>query len=270
MEEAGKDALQTRMFEQTKAAINEADVLLFLIDARAGLLPADEHFAVLARQSGKPVILAANKAEGKAGTAALSDLYTLGFTNVALISAEHGEGMGDLFDALAPLVESRVESRESSGEGKSKRKKRPTSTMEQELAPPKNGSDHSTLDSRLSTLKIVILGRPNAGKSTLVNALLGEDRLLTGPEAGITRDAIAVRMEHGDVTVELVDTAGMRKRAKVEGKLEHLAVSDAIRAMQYARGRRRADRRDHPDGEAGRRHRRAGRARGPRLRHRPQ
>ncbi|MEJ0010808.1 MAG: ribosome biogenesis GTPase Der [Alphaproteobacteria bacterium] len=229
MEEGGRDTLTTRMLEQTKAAILEADILLFLIDARAGLTPADEKFAALARRSNKPVILAANKAEGRAATAALADLYTLGFDNVALISAEHGEGMGDLFDALLETGGwgPGGGKKDDSESTKRPRKKKRMQTDEAESSePPAPGPQ--------SPLKIVILGRPNAGKSTLVNAILGDDRLLTGPEAGITRDAIAVRLEHGDIPIELVDTAGMRKRARVEGKLEHLAVADAIRAMQYA------------------------------------
>lgn len=198
MEQSAAGALTARMLEQTKEAIAEAHVLLFVIDARTGVTPADEHFAQVIRQSGKPVILAANKAEGKAGKDILGEAYALGFETLVTISAEHNEGMGDLYDALAPLVE--------------------TAETEDEDKP----------------LQLVVMGRPNAGKSTLINALLGEERLLTGPEAGITRDSIAVGFEKDGVAYKLVDTAGMRKRANVTGKLEKLAVSDAIRAMTYA------------------------------------
>ena len=200
MEEAAEDALATRMFNQTREAIREAEIILFMVDARAGITPADEVFAREVRASGKPVILVANKAEGRAGREAQSEVYSLGFDKIALISAEHGEGLSDLFEELMPLIE------HHQGEGEATEK----------------------------PLHVVVLGRPNAGKSTLVNALLGEDRLLTGPEAGITRDAIAVRFEHEGRPIELFDTAGMRKRANMKGKVEHLAVADAVRAMQYA------------------------------------
>ncbi len=199
MEQAAANALESRMMEQTKTAIDEAQVILFMLDARVGVTPADETFAQLVRAAGKPVVLIANKAEGRAGQANLGDIYALGFDDIALISAEHGEGMADLFDALAPFCAGDDE--EEAGE---------------------------------APMKITILGRPNAGKSTLVNALVGEERLLTGPEAGITRDAIAVRFHHAGQEIELVDTAGMRKRANIHGKVEKLAVSDGVRSMQYA------------------------------------
>lgn len=199
MEEAAESALETRMMTQTKAAIAESDVVLFMIDARAGVLPADQTFARAVRESGKPVILVANKAEGRFGHEIMSDAYGLGFDNIALISAEHGEGMADLFDALMPLVEQ--------------------STAEAQGDKP---------------LQLVIIGRPNAGKSTLINQLLGEDRLLTGPEAGITRDAISVPFDYAGIPFQLVDTAGIRKRANVRGKIEKLAVADALRALIYA------------------------------------
>ncbi len=200
MEEKAPDTLTARMMNQTREAIKEADIILFMVDARAGVTPADESFARLLHQSGKPIVLTVNKAKGRAGTNVMGEIYALGFENLALISAEHGEGMGDLFDALSPLI----------------------------------GQDQADIDEGEKPLKITILGRPNAGKSTLVNALLGEDRLLTSPEAHTTRDAIAVRFEHNGKPVEIVDTAGMRKRANMQGKVEHLAVADSIRAMQFA------------------------------------
>lgn len=204
MEEAAPDKLESRMMAQTQAAIEEADILLFVIDARDGLTPMDRSFARLMRESGKDVILLANKAEGKAAFDAMAEVYTLGFESVALISAEHNEGMGDLFEALMATGKFAEEEE-----------------IEEDFDNEK-------------PLNLVIMGRPNAGKSTLINALLGEDRLLTGPEAGITRDSIAVPLNYHGRTILLHDTAGMRKRANIQGKLEKLAVSDAVRAMTYA------------------------------------
>jgi GTP-binding protein len=201
LEEAEAQALQSRMMKQTNAAIAEADILLFVIDARVGLTPVDEFFARHIRQSGKPAIAVANKAEGKAADAVLGDLYSLGFSHHALISAEHNEGMGDLYEALVACGVSE----EQDGD--------------------------NTEDKRIN---LVILGRPNAGKSTLINALIDEERMLTGPEAGITRDAIAVPFTYNGTRFNLFDTAGMRKRANMQGKIEKLAVSDSIRALTYA------------------------------------
>lgn len=201
MEEAEIDALESRMLQQTRAAMAEADVICFMVDARVGVTPMDEFFAREIRASGKPVILVANKAEGAVGQQYLGDIYALGFERVVLLSAEHNEGMGDLFDAL---VEAGLEPLPDSDEGEDK------------------------------PLNLVIMGRPNAGKSTLINALLGEDRLLTGPEAGITRDAIAVPFEYKGQRFQLFDTAGMRKRTNMSGKLEKLAVNDTIRALTFA------------------------------------
>lgn len=206
MEEAPEDALETRMMDQTKSAIIEADIIMLMVDVRAGVTPADEHFARMVRQSNKPVILVGNKAEGRAAQAGVADLYSLGFEHIALISAEHGEGMGDLFEVLDSLhgdVEGDVD-------------------------------DAPAEESEYEHLAIAVIGRPNAGKSTLINALLGDDRLLTGPEAGITRDSIAVAFEHKGKTLKLVDTAGMRKRANIQGKVEKLAVADTVRAIKYA------------------------------------
>jgi GTPase len=202
LEEAQDESLLGRMRAQTEAAIAEADVVLFLIDARAGLLPADRPFADLARRSGKPVVLVANKAEGGAGMAGAYEAFGLGLGDPVPLSAEHGEGLGELYEALEPYVALAEDAEDEEGEGK--------------------------------PLRVAVVGRPNAGKSTLINRLIGEDRLLVGPEAGITRDAISVDWEWRGRPLKLFDTAGLRKRARVEDKLEKLSVADALRAVRFA------------------------------------
>jgi GTP-binding protein len=193
------------MRAQTEAAIEEADVVLFVIDARAGVLPADRPFAEMVRRSGKPVIVLANKAEGGAGMPGAYDAFSLGLGDPVPFSAEHGEGLSDLLDALR----SHVDDEEADDyDDEEARKARP--------------------------LKVAIIGRPNAGKSTLINRLIGEDRLLVGPEAGITRDSIAIDWAWRGRSIQLHDTAGLRKRARVQDKLEKLSVADALRAVQFA------------------------------------
>jgi GTPase len=201
--------LPGRMRVQTQAAIRDADAALFIVDARAGLTPLDEEIARWLREAETPVILIANKAEGKEGAAGVSEAWSLGLGEPTGLSAEHGDGIVDLFDALLPLLD-----------GKS------AEIDEDEERPD-------------APLKLAIVGRPNAGKSTLINRILGEDRLITGPEAGITRDSIAVdwQWDGPDGTarpVRLIDTAGMRKRAKVQDKLEKLSVADGLRAVEFA------------------------------------
>lgn len=210
------ETLPGRMRKQTEAALATADVALFVVDARAGLTPLDEEIGNWLRSSPVPVILLANKAEGRAGEGGLLEAYSLGLGDPVGISAEHGEGMADLFEALLPIIE-------------------PLQPEEDEFAEEENE------EARLrAPLKLAIVGRPNAGKSTLINKLLGEDRLLTGPEAGITRDSITIQWEWTDPKtqdvrqVHLIDTAGMRKRANVTEKLERLAVADARHAIDFA------------------------------------
>ena len=205
-------SLPGRMRAQTEASLHGAAVALFVVDARAGLTPLDEEIARWLRGSTVPVVLLANKAEGRAAEAGLLEAWALGFGEPVAISAEHGEGMADLFEALLPHLDD----------------KQP-------------GEDAEDAEDDLSgPLKLAIVGRPNAGKSTLINRMLGEDRLLTGPEAGITRDSIAVDWLWTDPKggeqrpVRLIDTAGMRKKARVIDKLEKLSVADARRAVDFA------------------------------------
>ena len=215
-EDEDAETLPGRMRAQTEAALEGADVALFVIDARAGLTPLDEEIARWLREQSVPIVLLANKAEGRAGDGGLYEAFSLGFGEPIAFSAEHGQGLGDLFEALLPLIEDKQPDPEEEGEA------------EEEDYDPK------------AVLKLAIVGRPNAGKSTLINAMLREDRLLTGPEAGITRDSIAVDWAWTDPAsgedrpVRLIDTAGMRKKAQVVDKLEKLSVADARRAIDFA------------------------------------
>jgi len=224
LEEATDESLQGRMRRLTERAVEMADVCLFMIDARAGVLPADEVFADILRKKNAHVLLAANKSEGRAADAGVLEAYGLGLGEPIRLSAEHGEGLNDLYSGLAPLAD-RYANRAA------------RDTPDTNVDVGEEGED-SDLGPRQPTearpLQIAVVGRPNAGKSTLVNQLLGEERLLTGPEAGITRDAISVQMDWGGVPVRMFDTAGMRKKARVQEKLEKLSVSDGLRAVKFA------------------------------------
>jgi GTPase len=210
LEEAGASTLEGRMRAQTEEAIRLADLIIFMIDARIGLTPDDHFFADLVRRSGKPVVLAANKSEGKVGMAGAYEAFGLGLGDPVPLSAEHGEGLSELYEAIAAHM------------------------PEPEEEPETEEAEADEVDDPSKPIPVAIVGRPNAGKSTLVNALIGEDRLLTGPEAGITRDAIAVDWDWGGRKFRLVDTAGLRKRARIEDKLEKLSVADALRAIRFA------------------------------------
>ena len=224
LEDGAAATLSGRMRAQTEAAIEDADAIFFVIDARVGVTPEDRHFAALVRRAGKPLIVLANKAEGRAGEAGAYDAFALGLGDPVPLSAEHGDGFAELYSAL---LEALPEA---------------TALVEDEADERRNvvladDEDGSELDPT-KPLRIAIVGRPNAGKSTLINRLLGEERLLTGPEAGVTRDSIGVEMlwrkGEQERALKVFDTAGLRKRAKVDDKLEKLAAADALRAVKFA------------------------------------
>jgi GTP-binding protein len=222
LEDAPEGSLAGRMRRQTEQALRTADVTLFLIDARAGVTPLDEYFADLLRKEPTPVILVANKCEGRAGEPGLLEAFALGLGDPVPVSAEHGEGMGDLFEALLPHAEA-AEARDTGV------------AWRDDEEGEEDGEDEAVEeDEDRGPLQLAIVGRPNVGKSTLINRLLGEERLLTGPEAGITRDSIAVDWEFKGRPVKLVDTAGLRRRARISEKLEKLSGSDAMRAIRFA------------------------------------
>ncbi len=209
-EDEDPDTLPGRMRAQTEAAVREADVALFLIDAREGLTPLDEEIARWLRSHATPVVVAANKAEGRAAEAGVLEAFALGLGEPFALSAEHGEGLVDLFEAIRPHVEH-----------------------------DHYATEAEEAEAGAGPLKLAIVGRPNAGKSTLVNTMLGEERMITGPEAGITRDSISIDWnwkdrEGANHAVRLVDTAGLRKRAKVDDKLERLSAGDTRRAIDMA------------------------------------
>lgn len=224
MEEVkAENALETRMLAQTKEALMEADIVLLVMDARAGILPTDEHFAQMVRRAGKKTVLVLNKAEGRAGDETRIDAFRLGLGEPICISAEHGQGMADLFDAMFPDRVELPHQKVAKADRLSQRQQTKLKEAEEAEEEPAE-----------RTIQIAILGRPNAGKSTLINALIAQDRLLTGPEAGITRDSIAVEHRYAGRELVLVDTAGMRKKANVTGRLEGMAVGDSLRSLQYA------------------------------------
>ncbi len=220
LEEVTDDSLQGRMRRLTERAVDMADVSLFLLDGRVGVTPSDEVFADILRKKGARVILGMNKAEGKAGDAGALEGWSLGLGEPLRLSAEHGEGMDDLYRLLKPF-EAEFAEREAENT--------PVTEVDVE-----DGAEWDPTPSDKRPLQIAVIGRPNAGKSTLINKILGYDRLLTGPEAGITRDAISVRTDWHGTPIRVFDTAGMRKKAKVVEKLEKLSVSDGLRAVRFA------------------------------------
>ena len=200
LEESAPETLPGRMRASSEAAVALADLIVFVVDARAGVTPADSHFAAWLRRQGRPVLLVANKAEGRAGAAAALDAYSLGLGEPLAMSAEHGEGLSSLMTEIADRLP----------------------------------APHETDDDEARPLKLAIVGRPNAGKSTLLNRLLGEERMITGPEPGLTRDAVAVPLSDAHGPIELVDTAGLRRKARVELPLEKMSVSASIEALKMA------------------------------------
>ena len=208
-EDVRDDSLQARMRGQTERALDDADVALLLIDARAGVTPVDEIFAQVLRERGRPVVLVANKCEGRQSEAGLLEAYSLGLGEPVPLSAEHGLGLADLVEAVRPYLREREAGEEDM-----------------------RGADEAARPA--GPLHMAIVGRPNVGKSTLVNRLIGEDRLLTGPEAGITRDAISVPWRYREREIRLVDTAGLRRRARITERLEKISTADSLRALQFA------------------------------------
>ncbi|KAJ55646.1 GTP-binding protein Der [Actibacterium mucosum KCTC 23349] len=225
LEEANDASLPGRMRALTERAVDMADVCLFMVDARAGVLPADEIFADILRRRAKHVVLAANKGEGAAADAGVAEAWGLGLGDPVRISAEHGEGMTDLYAALQPLADAFDKAAEAVA----------AEAPETDLDISEDEDDDAPRPiTAAKPLQVAVVGRPNAGKSTLINQLLGEDKLLTGPEAGITRDAISTQFSWSGTPVRIWDTAGMRKRAKVQEKLEKLSVADGLRAVRFA------------------------------------
>jgi len=226
-EDAAAGTLQGRMRAQTEIAIAEADLVFFMFDARAGLLPDDRTFAGIVRKSGKPVVLVANKSEARGAEGGVLDAWELGLGEPVAVSAEHGMGLPELRDAV---VEALGEERAFAADGAAGAGDGGGVLVGDDIDDP--DAEPAYDDTR--PMRIAVIGRPNAGKSTLINALIGEERLLTGPEAGITRDSISVEWEWRGRRVKLFDTAGMRRKARVQEKLEKLSVADGLRAIRFA------------------------------------
>ena len=218
LEEAPSGSIADRMRKQSEKAITDADLILFVVDARAGITPSDTAFARATRNSGKPVILVANKAEGNKGTDGFYDAFSLGFGDPLAISAEHGEGIGDLTAEIAAALGLRL----------------PQPKRRSKDAPFEDDEGPEDVAERKKPVRVAIVGRPNAGKSTLVNALLGEDRMITGPEPGLTRDSVASDIVFKGRPIRLIDTAGLRRKVRITEEAEKLSASDAVRTIRFA------------------------------------
>jgi GTPase len=216
LEEAAPGSIPARMREQSEAAIAKADLVLFVLDARDGVMPADAAFAKAVRASGRPVILVANKSEGRAGRDGFYEAFQLGLGEPVAISAEHGEGIGELVETMLAALGLKPHRRARRDEA------------------GRDGDGGDEAPDKRRPIRVAIVGRPNAGKSTLVNALLGEERMITGPEPGLTRDSVSTDFQWGDRPVRLFDTAGLRRKARISEQAEKLSASDAVRAIRFA------------------------------------
>ncbi len=224
LEEAPTGSIQARMREQSEAAITTADLILFVIDAREGVTPADTEFARIARSSGRPVILVANKCEGRAGESGFYEGFQLGLGDPVAISAEHGEGLGDLATDIANAL----------GIKQPPRKRKGRRGDDDAEAAASDAVAEAAAKATSRPIRVAIVGRPNAGKSTLVNAILGEDRMITGPEPGLTRDSVSSDVTWGGRQLKVFDTAGLRRKARISELAEKLSASDAVRAIRFA------------------------------------
>ncbi|TMV13268.1 ribosome biogenesis GTPase Der [Arenibacterium halophilum] len=225
LEDANDDSLQGRMRRLTERAVDMADVCLFMVDARTGITPTDEMFAEILRKRAGHVLLAANKAEGAAADAGVIDAWGLGLGEPIRLSAEHGEGLNDLYTQLMPLADAFAERASEDA---------PDTDVDLDEDDDTDEAAPARKPTKSRPLQVAVVGRPNAGKSTLINRIIGEERLLTGPEAGITRDSISLQIDWQGTPMRLFDTAGMRRKAKVQEKLEKLSVSDGLRAVKFA------------------------------------
>lgn len=228
-EDAAPATLQGRMRAQTEIAIEEADLIFFMVDAKAGLLPDDRTFAEIVRKSGKPVVLVANKAEARGAQGGMLEAWELGLGEPVPVSAEHGQGLPDLRDAVVEALGAEVVFADEEDDDEIAASE---VLIGEDIADP-DAEDAQAYD-EAKPMRIAVVGRPNAGKSTMINALIGEERLLTGPEAGITRDSISVDWTWRGRRIKLFDTAGMRRKSRVQEKLEKMSVQDGLHAVRFA------------------------------------